>query len=424
MNDSPPPPQPPSLGALERARAVQQALADAARRARFSSRARGAHQRTSFEARRGAKTMRMAFLALLVLVVALPNLAAALYYGLMASPQYVSEAKFTVSSGAIPKLDGLGTVTGVPPMLIFQDTQAVVNYIESRAVVEALEQRVKLRDLYGSDDFDYWARFNPSKSIEKFTEYWKKMTHATILLPAGIVSLDVRAFRPDDARRIAETVIDLCETLVNGLNERMRRDLVEASELDLKKSAQRLTEARLKMERARNAEGLLDVKQASTSLNTLLAGLEGELLTAERNYATQRGYVSETAPQMRVLQSRIEAMKAQVDELKRKVTLQEQASVAGVADRALSGKITTFANLDLEQRIAEKRYAAAAASLEAARVLSERKMLYLHRIVAPATPEDARYPKRWTMVGVVLLLSVLAYLVIIGLVTVARNHMA
>ena len=103
------------------------------------------------------------------------DLLAGIYFGLVASDQYVSEAKFTVSSGAIPKMDNLGSVTGLPPILIVQDTQVVTSYIQSRAMVEQLEHTVGLRDAYGSKSIDWWARFRKDEPIEKFTDYWEKM---------------------------------------------------------------------------------------------------------------------------------------------------------------------------------------------------------------------------------------------------------
>ena len=105
-----------------------------------------------------------------------------------------------MSSAAIPKLDGLGSVTGLPQMMIFQDSMIIVDYVESRSMVEQLERQVDLRELYGSDRIDWWARFEKSKSIEKFTDYWKKMASATIAFPSGIVTLTVRAFSPVDAK--------------------------------------------------------------------------------------------------------------------------------------------------------------------------------------------------------------------------------
>jgi len=421
MTDPVLPPDPPGSGALARAQAVSRSLADAARRARFSARARSAYQRTGFENRRGDKAMRIVIWTLFALMVAIPNVVVMSYYALLATDQYVSEARFTVSSGAIPKLDPFGSVTGVPSMMIMQDTMIITNFIESRALVEDLERSIKLRDLYGNDSIDWWARFKTSKPIEKFTEYWEKMTKSSITFPAGIVTLTVRAFSAADAKKIAETVIARCEALINALNDRMRQDAVSGAEHDIERAAEQLKTARAQLEAARNSEGLLDVKEASKTQSELLTSVEGDILRTQEEYATQLHYVSEQAPQMRVLRARIAAMKAQAEELRRNLTT--QVEIAGATQRTLSGKMTKFATLDLEHQIAEKRYAAAIATLDRARVMSERKMLYIHLIAAPAQPEDPLYPKRWLNSGLFLLASTTLWGTIVGLMGFVRNHM-
>jgi len=424
MTDSDDPTFSPPVSALDRAQAVSKALTDAARRARFSVRARGAYRGGSFEARAGSKIMRMLTKALFVVMVAVPAIVVSVYYGLIASDQYVSEAKFTVSSGAIPKMDGLGSVTGVPPMLIVQDTQVVTSYISSRAMVEQLDRTVGLRDIYGSDSIDWWSRFRKGKPIEKFTDYWEKMSEASISFPSGIVTLAVRAFTPEDAKRIADAVIAQSENLINNMNDRMRRDTVLASERDMQQASQDLGKARMAMEYERNAEGLIDVGQTNKALSDLSAGLQGDLLKAQQQYQTELRYVTADAPQMKVLSSRISAMQAQLDQLKAQLTSQTEQNVSATADKALSGKMTKFSEYDLEERIAEKRYEVAVASVEAARMMSERRMLYLHEIVEPALPEEAKYPKRWLTIGMTILASLIAWGVTVGAMSFVRNHMA
>jgi capsular polysaccharide transport system permease protein len=410
--------------ALERAQAVSRALTDAARRARFSTRARGAYRGGSFAARPGAKLMRVLTIALFVLMVALPNLVAVLYFGLIASDQYVSEAKFTVSSGAIPKMDAVGSVTGVPPMLIVQDTQVVTSYIASRAMVEALDREIGLRAVYSAPSIDWWARFRKDKPIEKFADYWERMSSTSIAFPSGIVSLKVRAFNPEDAKRIADAVVRQSENLINDLNDRMRRDTVVASERDMQRAAQGLGRARIAMENERNAEGLIDVGETNKALTGIESELQSDLLKAEQEYQTGLRYVTADAPQMRVLKSRITAMKSQLDEMKAQFTSQDEKNMSAVADKALSGKMTKFAELDLEERIAEKRYAVSVAAVEAARMMSERRMLYLHEIVAPALPEESMYPRRWLSIGMTFVASLIAWAATVGAMAFVRNHMA
>ena len=159
-------------------------------------------------------------------------------------------------------------------------------------------------------------------------------------------------------------------------------------------------------------------------MNTLITDFEGELLKAQQDYQIQARYVGETAPQIRALKARMASLNGQLTELKGQMTAQTEKSVGAAADKALSGKMTKFSELELEHGIAQKRYATAVAALEAARLLSERKMLYLHQIVSPALPEEAQYPKRWLSIGVALLASLIRWGATVGALVFVRNHMA
>lgn len=98
--------------------------------------------------------------------------------------------------------------------------------------------------------------------------------------------------------------------------------------------------------------------------------------------------------------------------------------MAAEADQPLSGKMTKFAELGLEEQIATQRYALEVATVEAARMLNERRMLYLHEIVRPALPQEAEYPKRWLDVGLTFIASLLIWGALVGGIAFVRNHMA
>ncbi|PRH83918.1 lipopolysaccharide biosynthesis protein [Labrys okinawensis] len=403
---------------IERMRSVSKALSDASRRARFSSRSKQAFSGAQGLRRRARE--RIIRLVLLVLVVVLPNIASIGYFGFIASDQYESIAKFTVSSGALPKMDDLGSATGLPPMAIVQDTMIVVSYAESQALVAKLQDAIDLRKYYSSDKIDYFSRFNAALPIEKFTNYWTRRSSAAVSMPSGIVTLRVRAFSAADAKTIATAVVQQCEAMINQLNERMFKDTVAASERDLQLAGEALKSTRVAYEKARNAEGVFDVKEESKNLGTLLTQLEGQLLTMQSEYATRSAYVAADAPQMRLAAQRIASLKEQVKGVQNRITSMQQQGDNG----ALSQKLSRFANLDLEQKIAEKRYAQASISLNMARIYSERKMLYLHTVEMPAEAEEPRYPRRVLTIGLVLLGSILAWFISIGLVGLIRRRLA
>lgn len=409
-----------ALSALDRARILSQALSDAARRTRLSTRSRSRYAAGGFAARRGAKLMRWIAIVSFCAVVAIPSVATAIYYAFIASDQYVAEARFTVAGGAPPVVDGIGALTGIPAVAVVQDTQIVTNYIESRAALEKLEKLIDVRNLYSADQADPLSRFKANQPIEKFLKYWRKMCLVSIQMPAGIVVLKVRAFRPEDAAHIASAVVSISEELINDLNERMNKDAVAGAQEELERTSQRLTTAQIALETARNEEGILDAAKTGEALNGLITEARGELINLQEQYASQTRFVSTSAPQMTDLKSRIDAAISQIKELESKLT-----NTSGSSPQApLSASMTKFAELDLERQTAERLYAGSVAALELARITAEHRLMYLNTFVLPVPPQEPEYPKRalYTLLTIGGLLALWGLCA--GLAVLIRNNMA
>ncbi len=411
---------PETKGAAARAQAMSRALADAARRARFSTRSKQRLSAGGFQARRGERRIRLLAALSFVLMVVAPALGGALYYGFIASGQYVAETQFTVMGGEVQTQDGFGAVTGIPAMAIVQDTQIVMSYVESRAAVERLDSLIGLRAMYARPGIDWIARFPADEPVEQFLRYWRRMIDVSIRMPSGIVVIKVRAFTAQDARTIAEAILKVSEELINELNTRMMRDAITNAENEFARSADRLGRASVELEKARNAEGLLDTVRAAEAVDKLLIEARSGLMSLQQEYAAQRRVVNETSPQMRVLKSRIEAARAQVFELEARLTTARGAT----QERALSETMTKFSVLDLERQIAEKLYAGAAAALELARIASERQMMYLNAFVQPMTPQEPLYPKRILYPVLLAAAAFALWGILTALSFAARNHMA
>jgi capsular polysaccharide transport system permease protein len=410
-----------ALSPLDRARLLSQALSDAARRTRLSTRSRRQFSAGGFSAQRGARFMRWAMIVSFCAMVAIPTLATAIYYAFIASDQYVAEARFTVSGGTPPIVDGIGALTGIPALAVIQDTQIVTNYIESRAALEKLEKAIDIRGLYSTTEADPLSRFKADRPIEKFLKYWLKMCAVSIEMPSGIVVLKVRAFKPEDAARIASAVVAISEDLINELNERMNKDTVASAEEELERTSQRLTAAQIALEKARNEEGFLDAAKTGEQLNGLITNTRADLLQLQEQYASQTRFVSTSAPQMADLKARIDATASQIKELESKITASEPGNSK---EAPLSASMTKFAELDLERQSAERLYAGSVAALEVARLTAERRLMYLNVFVSPVPPQEAQYPKRilYTLLTAGIALAVWGLCG--GLAVLVRNNMA
>jgi capsular polysaccharide transport system permease protein len=411
---------PGNASALERARQISQALAEAARRARFSTRSRRTLSSGGFQARRGATLMRILSQTGFVVLVLIPTVVSTVYFGLIASDQYVAEAQFTVTGGNAPPTDALGSAIGLPAMAIVQDTQIVVNYIESRAAVEKLDRILGLRDKYSDTQADFFARFDRSGTIEELVRYWKSMVDASIRMPSGIVVLRVRAFTPDDAVALAEGAVQISETLINELNQRMNDDAVRSAAQELDRASARLKEARIALEIARNERGILDVNRSAEMANRLLTDLRSSLLALQREFSSQRSTINETAPQMRALKSRIATTQSQIDEIEANLTRVR----SGTEGQTLAQSMSAFAELDLERQIAERLYNGAAAALETARMTAEHKTMYLNAFLRPGRPEKPQYPRRMLHILATSLGGILIWGILRGIAVAIRDHMA
>jgi capsular polysaccharide transport system permease protein len=235
------------------------------------------------------------------------------------------------------------------------------------------------------------------------------------------VVFSVHAFSPGDAKRIADAVLSLSESLVNDMNDRMMKSTIADAEREFARSADRLARARAEYQKVRNESGILNTAEAGKGLADLLTLVQKERLRLQQEFDTQSRYVSNTAPQMRALRDRLRSLDDQIAELESKMTTQRTSTGP---DKVLSESITRFAQQDLEHRIAERQYAAAASALELARITSQRQLVYLVAFVRPALPEESRYPRPVLFTALGILGSLAVWGAFCGLLTAIRNHMA
>ena len=433
----------------ERAALVAKALSDAARRARFSTKKRRGSATGGLRARRGERLMRLLAIGTFIGIVVVPCLAAIAYICYFETPQYEAEARFTVRGGLPPAMDQIGSLTGVPTMLIIQDTQVILNYFQSRSMVEALDKNVRFQSLYQGDDIDLWSRLKRDQPIEKVVKYWKSHMSTSVQMPAGIVVFTVQAFKPEDAVKVADAALESGEQLVNQMNDQMKRDAVYLAETERTRAMANVVQMRAALEKARNDEGMLSADATATGLTTLMETVQGQVIKMQQEYDSQRRYVRADAPQLRNLQTRIDAAQKEVDKLKAQMTMvgpgapnaktppskikppaeadDPIAALSGSPEqvydssKVLSGSMSRLDYAKLENDIAEKIYAGSLAALEHARVASEMKLMYINTFVHPVAADQAKYPKKALDIALTILASLAVWGVVLGVLKLTRN---
>lgn len=351
-----------------------------------------------------------------VAVVLLPFVVAAIYFGAIASRQFVSEMRFAVRSSS-PTNDLLGGLTSLANTQRAEDALVIADYVRSRRLFEELDSELDLRRRYGRSDVDYFSRLDVTDPIEDLVLYWRSKVHVKIDKNSGVVTVTVRAFSPEDALSIAKAIGEHSELLVNELLERSQRDALAQAERDLRRAEQAMQATIESTRQTRNAQGVLDAIKAAEAITKVVGELRGKLLALEAEYKVQSAAVSASAPQMKILASRMENLRQQIASLERRI-----ASNGGQA--TLTDSQSQLEREEIDRKVAQQQYALAAVKFEQARFDQATKHVYLMTFVPPRLAEDALYPKRVLIICIVLGVGLLIWGIGIGVAVLIRDHVA
>lgn len=340
-----------------------------------------------------------------LIVVGLPTLVGGIYYGLIASPRYISESHFVVRSASSSQPTGLGiALQGVGLSSGMNDAFAVHEYMTSRDSLKTLQSRFNLKAMLARPGADWFSR-SPrpweGQSEEALYKGFQRFLTVGYDATSGISTLRVEAFSARDAQTINAAMLDSGEALVNRLNERSAANAVRDARVSYEQARAEVAASQQALTTLRNSAQFIDPRAAVTESTEVISGL---LVTIAQLRADRAQLAAEapSSPQLPILDSRIAAYERQVAEARAKVT--------GTAS-SLAPKVGVYEDLVMRREIADKVMAQATAALLTAEQDARRQKLYLERIVAPSEPDKPTEPKRWLALLTVFASSLLVYAV-------------
>ena len=382
--------------------------------------------------------IRRRFLAIsFFLCVLLPSLVGGVYFAFIASDRYVAGAGFAVrgvdgvaSAGG----DFLGSLTGLASTgTTTTDSYILLEYLQSRALIERLSNDYEFRSAYGNDGVDFLYRLDENAPIEDVVDYWEWMITPSYDNTSGIVSFQVEAFDPDDALRIAALILRYSNELINDLSEQAREDTVRYAEEEVSKAEVRLRVIRNQMKNFRETENAIDPTLSAEVQVELIAELEKQLIDVRSRLTVLKGTIDESSPAVTQLRRQEAALEEQIRAKQNEIggprtnadsaAKSDRVTNVGEAGTPLSTLLADFEALEVEREFAQQAYVTALASLERSRAEADRNQRYLAVFSNPSYPEDAIYPRR--VLNTFLLFLVLLTVWSIGTLMVysVRDHL-
>lgn len=373
--------------------------------------------------RRPTPARRRAMFYSALLVVGLPTLCAAIYYGFFASDQYAASGHFVVrhraeNPAAMSTLSflGLGTSgTGsTPDMLVVND------YMASLQMIKDLAPHVDLRSMYADTGADWLARLKPSYgkdtiSDEDLRDYWLKMAMVHFDQTTGLSTFEVRAFTAEDAKTIADAVFERGEELVNRLSERAQEDSLQLARREVENYRQGALDSLDALLAFQEKAQQVDPQGFASARTQIQAGIEQEVTQLQAQLDVLRQKLPEDAPGITQVKDRLGVIERQL------ITERTKSTVSSTGDSAAK-ILNEFAKLKLESEFATQAYMSSLASLESARLEAIRQNLYLETFVRPHLPQIPEYPQALLNTLLVLVISFLVWGIGGLLVSAAREH--
>lgn len=351
-------------------------------------------------------------------IVLIPSLLCLGYFGLWASPMYISEVKFAVKSaeGGTSGFNLMTTLFRVPTASL-QDAMVVEEFLKSNDAFYAADKELDLIKHYTDQNYDLISRLSFAPTIDDIASFWNNVTKINVNQDSNVITFEVRAYTPEMAQNINEEVLHISEDLVNSMNERAKEDMLQLADLEVAEARDRLTVAQDALRDFRNKNQDLDLKATAAGMQSLVIELESQAALLRTQIAEQSRYTDRDAPALKALRDRLVGVEEQIERERSRLT---EVSAQGTSLNTLASQ---YENLVTEAEFARQRLLFAMNSLESAKADILAKNLYIVTVAKPSLPDESLYPKPFLFTFYIFVALSMAYGVISLIVAAIKEHM-
>jgi capsular polysaccharide transport system permease protein len=351
-------------------------------------------------------------------MLAVPIGLSALFFLFIAAPRYVSESMVSVRLATVAPtvIPGMISMTGAPTPLSYEDTLYLMEYIQSRTMLDSIDAKLKLRSHYESPKLDFVFRLWSNTSTEWYLYYWQNRVVMSFDDQSGLLTIDAQAFDPQTALKVQRTILQLSEQWVNDYSWRVAREQIDFAQKLADNANKKLQDAKLAVVDFQAKYHLLDPVSQSAAASSLTASLQATLAGQQSMLSGLMTYMTPDSGQIQTLRGQIAATQSQLN------AERLRATVGTDADR-LSTLNVQYTNLLLQESLETNNYTSAAAALEAARIDAARKLKSLAIVEDATTPDSATYPRYiYDMITIIVVCTLLYTIVRLTIATILEHQ--
>lgn len=338
------------------------------------------------------------------LFVGLPWLLLALYFIIIASPRYESQAQLIVKQpddmasldASMAMLTGLGVPTGNT------DTQLVEAYIYSNDMLDYLSQEINIFSHYSNTQVDFFSRIHSWSSKEDKLEFYLSHVEVEINDLSSVITIKVQAFDRKYAEMLNKVIVNRAEWYINTVGQNVAKEQLKFVQGEHDLAAKKLELAKSNLLEFQKVHNLLDPEVEGMAYQQIAYTLEGQISAKKAELYAMQSIMSDDSPKVRSLERLIEALEEQLSDENVRLTGNNESETLTVGE-----KVALFSEFKIDLEIALQSYGASLISLEKSRIEAYRKLQYLVVIESSTLPDENKYPEvvyNLTLFGVILLM--------------------
>lgn len=337
-----------------------------------------------------------------------PLTALSLYLWIIAADQYASTAGFTVRSeegGFLPEsFGGLVQLAGGGGAA---DGDILFEYIQSQEIVSAVDAKLNILDHYSSGwPRDFLFSIWPDATLEELNWFWQRFVRLSYDKSSGLIEVQVLAFEPEMAQKIALEIVAHSQNLINNLSTQAREDAMRYARRDVEETIRRLKEAREALTEFRTRTQILDPAADIQGRVGLLQSLQQQLAQTLIEHDMLRETVSENDPRIAKLQRLISVIRERIAS---EGQTYSSARTTGTDTEDYPKLLAEYESLVIDQKFAEETYRASLAALDIARQTAARESRYLAVYIPPTQAQKSEYPRRFVLLGLTTMMLLLVW---------------
>jgi len=345
------------------------------------------------------------------------SLVAALYWVVIASDRYVSDAHVIIQRTDLPGGQGMdfSTLLAGAGNGSRADQLLLRDHLLSIDMLRKLDQALGLRAHYSDSGRDPLSRmWFEDASIEWFHRHYLQRVQVEFDDYAGVLVIKAQAYDPNMAQRITTLLVQEGERFMNQLAHQLAQAQVSFLEQQVLQMNDRVLQTRRAVLDFQNKKGLVSPQATAESIAAIVSRLDAQRSDLQTQRASLQAYLVPDHPNIVMLNQQIAAVERQI--------AQEQAKLAAPNGRTLNRTVEEFQRLELEAAFAQDVYKTALAALEKGRIEATRTIKKVSVLQAPALPEYPLEPRRYYNTLVFLLVAMLLAGIAHLLVAIVRDH--